>query len=209
VANHLNAHQNVEVFFSHDLNDGVDQSLQSRTDLANSLKVDAFVSIHANAATATSAKGIETFVHPRSPQQTKDLGLLVHNNLINATGAVNRGLKTSDFHVLRETNMNAVLVECGFMTNAEELVLLKSADYREKCAVGIARGLIQFYGLQLKPQPAPQPVPQPAAPAATGSLYRVIVEGNKVGAFGNVDNVVNVVRENVEKGVKEIRIERV
>lgn len=160
----LNGYEGVEVVVSHDMYDGIDQSLKQRTDLANRSGVHCFVSVHANAASVSSADGIETFVHPRAPRGTVNLGATVHGFLIRETGLDNRGLKKADFHVLRETRMEAILVECGFMTNPGDSAKLKDEGYRQTCAQAIVNGLVEHYKLQKKavaPSSSPVPSSQP------------------------------------------------
>jgi N-acetylmuramoyl-L-alanine amidase len=158
VANHLRnelaQYENVRVHFTH--SDREDVPLKRRTDEANRLCADLFVSIHANAAGAnwSSAEGIETFVYKTRPREAVALAEKVQAQLIASTGRKNRGVKTADFHVLRETKMTAILVECGFMTHREEAVLLKSDDYRRKVACAIARAIAEQYGLKRKVEPA-------------------------------------------------------
>lgn len=160
VSNILSEYNGVEVFFSHDLNDAIDTGLSARANLANRLQVNCLISIHANAG-AASARGIETYIHLNTPTSTDNLARLIHDHTIIATGMINRGVKRADFAILRETNMDSLLIECGFMTNNEDLALLKSDDYRRKCAQGIVNGLVQFYGLTkiAKPEPVGPPGP--------------------------------------------------
>ncbi|MEH7009658.1 N-acetylmuramoyl-L-alanine amidase [Neobacillus niacini] len=146
----LHEYENVQTFFSHDLYDGIDDSLKKRTDRANKLGVDCFCSTHANAASSTAAHGIETFIHPRAGASTVNLGAVVHGEIILLTGLTNRGLKRADFQVLRGTKMDAFLTEGGFMTNTHELTLLKSEDYRKKYGQAIVNGLAQHYKLTKK-----------------------------------------------------------
>ena len=129
------------VIFSH--LPGMDVPLHERTALANRLKVDLFISIHANAfgTEFNEASGIETFTFPGASAKTKKLSSCIHQALLLSTGRKNRGQKQRDFAVLRDTRMPAVLVECGFMTNLEELALLKSEAYRKRCARAIAFGI--------------------------------------------------------------------
>jgi N-acetylmuramoyl-L-alanine amidase len=115
-SNILSAYEGAEVYFSHDLNDGIDTGLTARANRANQLRIDCVVSIHANAG-ATSARGIETYIHTNAPSKTFDIARMVHDQTIISTGMVNRGVKRADFAILRETNMDALLIECGFMTN--------------------------------------------------------------------------------------------
>ncbi|ALS79271.1 cell wall hydrolase [Planococcus kocurii] len=132
------------VFFSHQ-ND-FDVPLHERTNLANRMKADVFVSIHANAVghTFNSTNGLETFTYNHPQPATHMLASAVQQSLIQVTGRKNRGIKQADFAVLRDTHMPAILVECGFMTHKEEVELLKSAAYRKRCAQGICFGIACF-----------------------------------------------------------------
>jgi N-acetylmuramoyl-L-alanine amidase len=158
VANYLRdelaKYENVRTHFTH--SDREDVPLKRRTDEANRLGADLFVSIHANAVGAdwSSAEGIETYVYKTRPREAVALAEKVQAQLIASTGRKNRGVKTADFHVLRETKMTAILVECGFMTHREEAALLKSDEYRRKVAAAIARAIAEQYGLKRKPESA-------------------------------------------------------
>lgn len=141
----------VEVIYTHEMD--ADVPLRDRTNKANSYKADVFISIHANACGSggwNSIQGIETFVHNNSGSEAFDLATKVQNELLTATNRPNRGVKKSNFHVLRETQMPAILIECGFMTNEEEAELLKSDAYRVKCANAILTGLVNYYNLKKK-----------------------------------------------------------
>ncbi len=112
------------VIFAHKAHEDV--PLTTRIKLANSLNVDAFVSIHANAFGNdwNSANGIETFVYPTASKESIALASLVQSALITACNRTDRGVKKANYAVLRETRMPAILIECGFMTNREEAALL-------------------------------------------------------------------------------------
>jgi N-acetylmuramoyl-L-alanine amidase len=165
VADLLAQYENTTTYFAHDVTGAVDIPLQQRTDKANKLGVDAYISFHANAGDS-KARGLETYIHPVCPPATVALGKAIHESLIKITGVLDRGLKRADFQVLRETKMNAVLIEHEFMTNAQSLALLKSDDFRHKCAQGTVNALVSFYGLKKKA------APQPEADSADGKLVR-------------------------------------
>ena len=186
----LESYQNVTVYFAH--SDQTDVPLQQRTNSANNLKVDFYLSIHANASGSTwsNARGIETYVYITKPPVALAAAQKIQNHLISATGLQNRGVKTADFHVLRETLMDAVLVECGFMTNPEEIKLLRSEAYRRICADAIVKGVAEQFGLVKKPVPVPPPAP---TPSPTTGIYKV-----QVGAFKQRDNA-NALGTRLEK----------
>jgi N-acetylmuramoyl-L-alanine amidase len=141
-------YQQVTLHFTH--SDKRDVPLKERVNLANQLNADLFVSIHANAFGSgdwNSANGIETFIYTSRPKQAFDLALQVQNQLIGRTSRKDRGVKSADYYVLRETSMTAILCECGFMTNYKEAQLLKSEAYQKLCAEAIVHGISSFYGL--------------------------------------------------------------
>lgn len=189
VAVNLAHYQNVELMFSHPLDDGVDQSLEHRTNLANQWGADAFVSIHANAG-AASARGIETYIDDTANDEVYQLARSIHDQVIVTTNHPNnRGIKRSNFWVLDKVNKmktKSVLVECGFMTNVDDLKLLKSSNYRNKVADGITKGLVAHYELKKKVVVAP--------PSST--QYRVIA-----GSFSERINAENHIKHLKEKGI--------
>lgn len=149
----LEGYENTTVYFAHDPSGKIDIPLTTRTNRANELKVDCYVSIHANAFGPGGwheASGIETFIHPSKPKEAYELAIKIQNNLLRASGLPNRGVKTADFHVLRETDMTAVLPECGFMTNKTDLSKLKSDSYRRAVAEAIVDALANQYRLVKK-----------------------------------------------------------
>jgi N-acetylmuramoyl-L-alanine amidase len=134
--------EGLTVIFSHD--NTRDVALSERISLANKLKVDAFVSIHANAFGTdwNAAHGIETYTCLHPSKASVIMATQVQQALLMRTSRKDRGIKKGDFAVLRETTMPAILVECGFMTNKEEAILLKSSIYQQQCAQAIAFGVL-------------------------------------------------------------------
>lgn len=118
--------------------------LYRRADIANAVDADIFVSLHSNASeTNLQARGIYTYYHPTSKRGAR-LATAIQAPITKLTGAQDRGIESADFVVLRETKMCAVLVEMGFMSTHEELMLLISDSYQDKLALGIAEGIVQY-----------------------------------------------------------------
>ena len=158
-------------------NDQQDVPLQARTDRANDLKGELYISIHSNASGDgkewNSATGIETYVHPTASSQTLTLAKKIQRNLIVATGMKDRGVKTANFHVLREARMPSILVECGFMTNKDDAKLLKTPFYQKACAESIAKAIVAEYKLKKRAvASAPASPPKPKEPKTNG-IYKV------------------------------------
>ena len=119
-------------------------SLKERTDMANKANVDFFISLHSNGASSKEANGYEEFVYPGVKQKTKDIRDRFHP-VVSAVwkkyGRANRGKKEENFHVLRETKMSAILVENGFISNAEDVKLLTDPDFRAELIQAMGNGI--------------------------------------------------------------------
>ncbi|WP_335582158.1 N-acetylmuramoyl-L-alanine amidase family protein [Paenibacillus yonginensis] len=120
-------------------------SLSDRTDLANKLKADAFVSVHGNSG-PSSASGVETYYTRSGSSQT--FANIMHKYLVKATGLPDRKVRQSSLHVTRETTMPAVLLECGFLSNKGDEAKMYSADFQQKVAEGIVAGIKEFLGVK-------------------------------------------------------------
>ncbi len=121
-------------------------TLADRAALANAVEADIFVSIHTNASsTSTAFHGIETY-HLPDAQAARQLASAVHASVLEATGANDHNVRTANYYVLRETDMPAILVEMGYVTNAAELAQLLQPEYRAQLAQGIAAGILAYLG---------------------------------------------------------------
>ena len=123
-------------------------SLTERAAFANESKATAFVSIHINAhEQGSSANGME--VYYAASNNDSDYGVTseqmaenVLSRMVSATGATNRGVKTSEHAVTRRSEMPAVLIEVGFITNEAECANMVNDDYQNKVAQAIAEGIM-------------------------------------------------------------------
>lgn len=120
--------------------------LSDRVAIANNRNADAFISVHANAAGSSAANGTETFWHRNyASASSKKLADSIQSELIKKLKTNNRGVKEGNFHVIRNTRMASVLVEVGFLTNAEEARKLASDSFQEDAAEAIYQGVLNFF----------------------------------------------------------------
>lgn len=109
--------------------------LKKCVDIANENKVELFVSIHFNASSGTG-KGSEVFVYS-DKSKVKDKAQNILNEIVKL-GFGNRGVKPNDgLYVLKNTNMPALLVECCFIDNKEDMNLYN----HETMAKAIVKGI--------------------------------------------------------------------
>lgn len=124
-------------------------SLPRRVEIANQKEGDLFVSIHYNSSPNKTAQGIEVFFcnskGKKRVQSSKRLANCVLYQMVDQTQAHSRGVKEGNFHVIRETEMPAILVEGGFVTNAEERIRLRNREYLSQLAKGVAQGIDKYF----------------------------------------------------------------
>ncbi|MCL2224518.1 MAG: N-acetylmuramoyl-L-alanine amidase family protein [Defluviitaleaceae bacterium] len=134
-------------------------SLLNRAEFANNLGADLFISVHANAAEIRrgvinpDVHGIETWytvgeleAAANNTMDSRRLAEIVQANKIQATAANNRGVRNApNFVVLRETQMPAVLLELGFLTNPAEAARLSDSAYQWLLAHAIYQSIVESF----------------------------------------------------------------
>lgn len=117
-------------------------SIQDRASIANKYSNAIFVSIHFNAHTNSSVKGIETFY---LSSKGKKLASSIQSRLAQRINTKDRGSKKYHYAVLRKTKGVAALVECGFISNRWEGNRCASSWYKEILAQEITEGITAYY----------------------------------------------------------------
>lgn len=121
------------------------KSLKDRTDFAKGKNAYILVSVHCNAAENRQANGIETYFYKSGGRGDK-LASLIQKHLLVRTGLRDRGIKSGNLHMVRESSMPAALVELGFISNLTEEKLLRRPDFQTSCALAIAEAISEYFG---------------------------------------------------------------
>lgn len=119
------------------------QDLSLRADLSAASQT--FVSIHANSAPSSEARGFEIFVKEGAGREDQRLAAALREPMRQATGAPDRGIKMKNLVVLRESSCPAILVEMEFLSNRDGARLLGSTDVRAKIASAVVDGLARWW----------------------------------------------------------------
>ncbi len=101
-----------------------------------------YLSIHLNSG-ESGGKGAEVLYHPINPKN-KELGTILMKHFKNDLKTT-RVLKKTDLYMYRNTTVPGVLIECGFLSNANERYLLQKEDYQKKISESITNAVIEFF----------------------------------------------------------------
>ena len=139
-----------EVILTRESDDALGSKKQAdmaeRRKIANESGADLLVSIHQNAFPSAKAKGAQVFYH-KSSADGKRLAECVQESLRSRVDGSNQrqAKENKDYYILRTTEIPAVIVECGFLSNAEEERLLNDGGYQEKLAWAIYCGILDYF----------------------------------------------------------------
>lgn len=148
----LNKYHNVSILRLDDHTGQRDVPLSERTNKANRWGADVLVSIHHNANTSKwgSWGGVETFVYRTNNGKAHQLANIINPKIVKAMGLRNRGVKSANLHMVRETRMPAILTEGGFMDSTTDIRALRDSNKLKAQGIAIAQGLAEYYKLQRK-----------------------------------------------------------
>jgi N-acetylmuramoyl-L-alanine amidase len=117
-------------------------TLQERTDFINKIKPDLVISLHTNSNKNTTTKGIETFYSEKSTMalQSQELATKLSEEFSKNIPLNNRGVKKAPFWILTKSEVPAVIVEMGFISNRRDKDYLTNEDGQAR----IAKTILDF-----------------------------------------------------------------
>ena len=128
-----------------------DVPLKKRTDDANAWGAHYYISFHHNANTSKwgTWTGVETFVYLGNKNtKSGQLAKAIHPALVKAYGLKDRGIKEGNLHIVRETKMPAILIECGFMDSTIDIKKLRDENVLRNAGKMIAQALAAHLGFK-------------------------------------------------------------
>ena len=122
------------------------RDMQKRSEIINSVSPDLVVSVHMNKYSLSTRRGAQVF-YKYGDEVSKILAQNIQKSFNEMDGAIREySALTGDYYMLKCTDYPSVLVECGFLSNAQDETLLTSSEYRKKLAYAIFKGAVSVIG---------------------------------------------------------------
>lgn len=126
-------------------------TLANRAAFAKTVGADAFISLHMNSSTNSSANGTEVYysVSNNSTEfggiNSQKMANLFKTQLINDLKTKNRGTKTAAYYVLKHNTVPAILIELGFLSGNSDYSKLTNASFQQNAAKSIYTGIVSMF----------------------------------------------------------------
>lgn len=118
-------------------------SLSKRAAFAKSVGADAFISLHMNSASKSSANGTEVYYSVKNNSKSfsgitsKKMANMFKTKLVKTLGTKSRGTKTAGYYVIKHNTVPAILIELGFISGSSDYKKLVNTSFQKKAAKAI------------------------------------------------------------------------
>lgn len=121
------------------------EDMKKRCQIINESSADCAVSIHQNSYSDAGVKGAQVFYFEHS-EEGKRLASILQSSLVAKLDPNNHRLEKGNvsYYLLKKTEVPLVIVECGFLSNAEEAKKLATEEYQDKIAEAVADGVKEY-----------------------------------------------------------------
>ena len=120
------------------------RDMQRRRQIIEDCGADMVISVHQNTCPLPSRRGCHVFFDPAS-ESGKQLAQYIQDYMNELYGGKENAVLAGDYYMLKCTSSPSVIVECGFLSNAEDEKLLADGGYREQIAQAIFKGCIMYF----------------------------------------------------------------
>ncbi|MBD5632401.1 MAG: N-acetylmuramoyl-L-alanine amidase [Clostridia bacterium] len=121
------------------------RDMKKRKEIIEQYKADMVISVHQNFCPLPSRRGGQVF-YEKTSECGKALAECIQSAFNNMEECVKKNTPlVGDYYMLKCTENPSVIVECGFLSNAEDEALLISTEYQKKLAYAIFKGAVSYY----------------------------------------------------------------
>ena len=120
--------------------------LNNRIDIINNSDANILVSVHLNKISQNQYYGWQSF-YQKNNENSKNLANLIQSNLNYSIQKENKReiLPISNIYLMDNSKIPSVIVECGFLSNPDDSVLLQTDSYQNSLAWGIYTGIMDYF----------------------------------------------------------------
>lgn len=126
-------------------------TLAKRAAFAKSVGADAFISLHMNSSTKSSANGTEVYYSVSNNSKgfggitSKKMATLFRKQLLNDLGTKNRGTKSAAYYVLKHNTVPSILIELGFLSGSSDYSKLTNPTFQKTAAKSIHTAIVSMF----------------------------------------------------------------
>lgn len=120
--------------------------MNNRLEIIDNANADMVISIHQNSYSDSSQAGAQVFFQ-EDDEVSMAFAESVKSVLLAQLPNARREIIKGDYYLLKESNLPAIIVECGYLTNAEEEQMLRTEEYQNKVAYSIMCGVVKYFNL--------------------------------------------------------------
>jgi len=120
--------------------------MEKRIEIINKTNPDMVISIHQNSFSDSTQTGAQAF-YQEGDEESLAFAESVQSQLLSQLPNARQLANYGDYYILNECDFPAILIECGYLTNAEEESLLMSESYQSKVAYSIVCGVVKYFNL--------------------------------------------------------------
>lgn len=103
-----------------------------------------YISIHLNATTSSSWKGLQVFYN-KNNEENKVIAETITNNLKNNINNIREVKEENKYYMYKYIKYPGVLIEAGFISNPDENYLLRQEEYQNKLITLIVDAIEKYY----------------------------------------------------------------
>lgn len=126
-------------------------TLAKRAAFAKGKAADAFISLHMNSASKSSANGTEVYYSVSNNSKSfggitsKKMANLFKTKLVGDLKTKSRGVKTAGYYVLKHNTVPSILIELGFISGSSDYGRLTDSSFQKKAAKSIYEGIQSMF----------------------------------------------------------------
>ena len=118
--------------------------LYNRAKYINKISPDMYISIHLNSSPSPSWRGLQIFYTDKN-EENKEIAEILTNHLKNTIPNTRDIKKDSSYYMYKHIKSPGVLIEAGFISNANDNYLLRNEEYQNKLIAAISDGIEKYY----------------------------------------------------------------